>query len=126
MVSTARDQATWIRDLVAGDVIDAAHKQLMQNLTPLSSAYYSSAYAKAGIPAVQLGEGAGLASWNVPGVGTCLGHAGSIPGSNGIAAYCPDSKLSIVILNDIDPAGTSPGYPGLVELAPAALKALLD
>ncbi|WP_253259080.1 serine hydrolase domain-containing protein [Subtercola boreus] len=75
MVSSARDQAVWIRDLV-------------------------------------------------PGVGTCLGHAGEIPGSNGIAAYCPDADLAIVILNDLLPAGLTPGYPGLLELAPPALKAL--
>jgi D-alanyl-D-alanine carboxypeptidase len=124
MVSTARDQATWLRALVAGDVVDQAHKQLMQDLTPLSSAYYSAAYSKAGITAVQLGEGAGLATWAVPGVGDCHGHAGSIPGSNGIAAYCPDEDLSVAILNNANPAGTTPGYPGLVELTPAALGAL--
>ena len=73
---------------------------------------------------MQLGEGAGLATWAVPGVGDCHGHACSIPGSNGIAAYCPDKDLSITILNAIDPAGTSPGYPGLVDLAPAAVAAL--
>jgi D-alanyl-D-alanine carboxypeptidase len=124
MVSTAHDQAIWLRDLVAGNVVDPTHKQLMQTLTPLSSQYYNAAYAKAGIPAVQLGEGAGLATWNVPGVGSCLGHAGSIPGSNGIAAYCPEHGLSIAILNTINPAGTTPGYPALIELAPAALQAI--
>jgi D-alanyl-D-alanine carboxypeptidase len=124
IVSNARDQAVWIRALVAGDVVDAAHKQLMRELTPLSSTYYSDAYAKAGIPAVQLGEGTGLASWAVPGVGDCFGHAGSIPGSNGIVAYCPDAQLSIVVLNAIDPAGATPGYPGLLDLAPVALAAL--
>lgn len=123
MVSTVRDQAVWFRALVAGDILDAAHLQLMQTLTPLSSTYYADAYSKAGITAVQLGEGAGLASWNVPGVGHCFGHAGSIPGSNGIGAYCPDEQLTIVILNNIDPAGLSPGYPGLVELSSAALTA---
>jgi len=124
MVSTAHDQAVWIRALVNGDVVDAAHREMMQSLTPLSASYYGDAYAKAGIPAVQLGEGTGLTSWAVPGVGDCLGHAGSIPGSNGIAAYCPAAELTIVVLNDIDPAGTTPGYPGLVDLAPAALAAL--
>lgn len=124
MVSTARDQTVWLRALVAGDVLDADHKALMVTLTPLSSQYYSDAYAKAGVTPVQLGEGAGLATWAVAGVGDCHGHAGSIPGSNGIAAYCPDKDLSITILNNVDPAGTSPGYPGLVDLAPAALEAL--
>ena len=124
MVSTARDQAVWLRALVAGDVVDAAHRQLMQTLTPLSSQYYSGAYSRAGIPPVQLGEGAGLATWSVPGVGNCLGHAGSIPGSNGVAAYCPDHDLAIVILNNVNPAGGSPGYPGLIDLAPAALRAI--
>jgi D-alanyl-D-alanine carboxypeptidase len=124
MVSTARDQAVWIRALVAGDVVDAEHRALMQTLTPLSSAYYEGAYTKAGLTPVQLGEGAGLATWSVPGVGDCLGHAGSIPGANGIAAYCPDADLAIAILNNVNPAGTSPGYPGLVELAPTAAQAL--
>ena len=126
MVSTARDHAVWLRALGAGDVVDAAHRKLMQTLTPLSSQYYSAAYSKAGIPSVQLGEGAGLATWKVPGVGDCLGHAGSIPGSNGIAAYCPDSDLAIVVLNNVNPAGGSPGYPGLIDLAPAALRAITD
>ncbi|WZH37374.1 MAG: serine hydrolase [Microbacterium enclense] len=124
MVSTARDQAVWIRALVAGDVVDDAHKADMQALTPLSSAHYRDAYSSAHLTAVQLGEGTGLTSWAVPGLGTCVGHAGSIPGSNGVAAYCPDEQLAIVVLNDIDPAGLTPGYPGLVELAPAALDAL--
>lgn len=124
MVSTARDQVVWLRALVAGDVLDQAHKDLMANLTPLSQQYYSDAYGKAGITPVQLGEGAGLATWAVPGIGHCLGHAGSIPGSNGIAAYCLDKDLTIAILNNVNPAGTSPGYPGLVDLTPAALTAL--
>ena len=124
MVSSARDQTVWLRDLVAGHVLDAAHGRLMKTLTPLSSRYYTDAYAKAGLAPVQLGEGAGLATWDVPGVGKCLGHAGSIPGSNGIAAYCPDHDLSIAILTDVNPAGSSPGYPGLLALAPAALRAL--
>jgi hypothetical protein len=124
MVRTAGDQAIWLRALVAGNVVHATHRQLMQNLTPLSSEYYSAAYAKGGITPVQLGEGAGLATWSVPGVGNCLGHAGSIPGSNGIAAYCPDAGLSIAILNNLNPAGTTPGYPGLVELTPAAVAAV--
>ena len=122
MVSTARDQAIWLRALVDGDVLDEAHKQLMRNLTPLSTAYYSAAYAHAGISPLQLGEGAGLATWAVPGVGNCLGHAGAIPGSNGIAAYCPDHDLAIVILNNVNPAGTAPGYPGLFQLTPTALR----
>lgn len=124
MVSTAADQAVWLRALVAGDVVDAEHRALMRDLTPLSAAYYAAAYGKSGVTEVQLGEGAGLATWAVPGVGECHGHAGAIPGSNGIGAYCPDADLSIVVLNAINPAGTSPGYPGLLELAPAALAAL--
>ncbi len=124
MVSTAHDQAVWLRALVAGDVVDAAHRRLMRDVTALSSAYYSAGYRKANATPVQLGEGAGLATWNVPGVGKCVGHAGSIPGSNGIAAYCPDSDLSIAILNNLNPAGGTPGYPGLTDLAPAALHSL--
>jgi D-alanyl-D-alanine carboxypeptidase len=124
MVSTARDQVVWLRALVAGTVVDAAHRRLMQDLTPLSSAYYSAAYGTAKATPVQLGEGAGLAIWSVPGVGRCLGHAGSIPGSNGIAGYCPGSGLSIAILNNLNPAGGTPGYPGLIDLAPAALQSV--
>lgn len=124
MVSTAHDQVVWLRALVAGDVIDGAHRHMMKTLTPLSSMYYSAAYAKAEIKPVQLGEGAGLATWNVPDVGLWFGHAGAIPGSNGIAAYCPDSGMSIAILNNLNPAGGTPGYPGLSELAPAALHGL--
>ncbi len=125
MVSTARDQAVWIRALVTGDVVSEAHRAEMAALTPLSASSYQEFYAATGLPAVQLGEGTGLTSWNVPGVGRCLGHAGAIPGSNGFAAYCPDTHLTVVALNTMNPAGLTPGYPGLPSLAPAALSALV-
>src|SRR5690606_12675909 len=51
IVSTATDQAVWLRALVIGDVVNAEHRALMRELTPLSSAYYTAAYDKAGIPA---------------------------------------------------------------------------
>ena len=121
MVSSAADQAVWIRALVGGDVVDAAHLDEMLTITPLSSEFYSAAYDASGVPHVQLGEGAGLATWQVPGVGTCHGHAGAIPGSNGTAAYCPDKKLAIVILNATEPAALTPGYPGLTPLTSGTL-----
>jgi D-alanyl-D-alanine carboxypeptidase len=124
MVSSARDQALWIRALVGGDVVDERHLEQMRELTPLSSEFYAATYDAAGVPAVQLGEGAGLATWKVPGVGLCHGHAGAIPGSNGIAAYCPETELAVVILNAIEPAGLTPGYPGLTPLTAGALGAL--
>lgn len=124
MVSSARDQAHWIRALVGGDVVDERHLEQMLEITPLSSEFFTATYGAQGVPAVQLGEGTGLATWNVPGVGRCHGHAGAIPGSNGIAAYCPEAGLAIVILNAIEPAGLTPGYPGLTPLTAGALGAL--
>lgn len=124
MVSSARDQAVWIRALVGGDVVGGQHLEQMIELTPLSSEFFTATYEAQGVPAVQLGEGAGLATWNVPGVGLCHGHAGAIPGSNGIAAYCPETDLAIVILNAIEPAGLTPGYPGLTPLTAGTLGAL--
>lgn len=124
MVSSARDQAVWIRALVGGDVVGEHHLEQMLELTPLSSEFYAATYDAAGVPAVQLGEGAGLATWSVPGVGACHGHAGAIPGSNGIAAFCPEADLAIVILNAIEPAGLTPGYPGLTPLTAGVLGAL--
>ena len=124
MVSSARDQAVWIRALVDGGVVDDAHLAEMLELTPLSQEFYDATYAQSSVPAVQLGEGTGLATWEVPGVGRCHGHAGAIPGSNGIAAYCPETDLAIVTLNAIEPAGLTPGYPGLTSLTAGALGAL--
>jgi len=124
MVSSAADQAVWIRALVGGDVVDEEHLAEMLRITENSSEFYAATYAASGVPEVQLGEGAGLATWAVPGVGTCHGHAGAIPGSNGIAAYCPDADLAIVILNAIEPAGLTPGYPGLTSLTEGVLRAL--
>ena len=124
MVSSARDQAVWIRALVDGGVVDDAHLAQMLEITPLSQEFYAATYDAAGVPAVQLGEGTGLATWEVPGVGQCHGHAGAIPGSNGIAAYCPETDLAVVILNAIEPAGLTPGYPGLTSLTAGTLGAL--
>ncbi|UOQ61481.1 beta-lactamase family protein [Leucobacter rhizosphaerae] len=124
MVSSARDQAVWIRALVDGDVVDDAHLAEMLELTPNSEEFYAATYDAAKVPPVQLGEGAGLATWDVPGVGHCHGHAGAIPGSNGIAAYCPEVDLAVVILNAIEPAGLTPGYPGLTSLTAGTLGAL--
>ena len=124
MVSSAADQAVWIRALVGGDVVDAEHLDEMLSLTPNSEEFYAATYDASGVPRVQLGEGAGLATWEIPGVGICHGHAGAIPGSNGIAAYCPDPDLAIVILNTIEPAGLTPGYPGLTPLTGGVLWAL--
>lgn len=124
MVSSAADQARWIRALVGGDVVDAKHLDEMLELTTNSTEFYAATYDASGVPHVQLGEGAGLATWEIPGVGICHGHAGAIPGSNGIAAYCPEPDLAIVILNAIEPAGLTPGYPGLTSLTAGALWAL--
>lgn len=124
MVSSAKDQAVWIRALVGGDVVDAAHLDEMLTLTTNSLDFYAATYDASGVPHVQLGEGAGLATWDIPRVGICHGHAGAIPGSNGIAAFCPDSDLAIVILNAIEPAGLTPGYPGLTPLTEGVLGAL--
>ncbi|MCC9053297.1 hypothetical protein LOK55_03070 [Microbacterium sp. F2E] len=89
MVSSAADQAVWIRALVGGNVVDAAHLDEMLTITPLSSEFYSAAYDASGVPHVQLGEGAGLATWQVPGVGTCHGHAGAIPARTGSRRTAP-------------------------------------
>lgn len=124
MVSSAGDQAVWIRALLGGEVVDAAHLDEMLRITTNSSEFYAATYDAVGVPHVQLGEGAGLASWQVPDVGICHGHAGAIPGSNGIAAYCPESELAIVVLNAIEPAGLTPGYPGLTSLTGGTLWAL--
>lgn len=123
-VSTASDQTRWIRALVTGTVVDDAHRSLMRTLTPQSASYYDDLYQKAKIPPVMVGEGTGLAIWRVPGVGDCLGHAGAIPGANGMAAYCPDKDVAITVLSNMNPAGTSPGYPGVVDLTPPAVQAL--
>lgn len=124
MVSTARDQAVWLRALVAGDVLDPAHLKLLQNPHRFRPRTTAPPTARRGLLRCSSARARGLATWNVPGIGHCLGHAGSIPGANGIAAYCPDQDLAIVILNNANPATTTPGYPGLVELAPVALQAV--
>ncbi|MDH6180779.1 D-alanyl-D-alanine carboxypeptidase [Microbacteriaceae bacterium SG_E_30_P1] len=124
MVSSAPDQTVWIRALVGGDVVDAEHLEEMLELSTNSTEFYAATYDASGVPHVQLGEGAGLATWEIPDVGICHGHAGAIPGSNGIAAYCPEADLAIVILNAIEPAGLTPGYPGLTPLTAGVLWAL--
>ncbi len=124
MVSSAADQAVWIRALVGGDIVTTGHLEQMLTITENSREFYAATYDASGVPHVQLGEGAGLATWEIPGVGLCHGHAGAIPGSNGIAAYCPEQALAIVILNAIEPAGLTPGYPGLTPLTAGVLWAL--
>jgi CubicO group peptidase (beta-lactamase class C family) len=124
VVSNAEDLTRWIRALVAGDVLDEQHRTMMRTMTTQSSTYYADAYKASGTTPLFIGEGTGLQGYRVPGVGDCFGHAGAIPGSNSITAYCPDAALAITVLNNSYPAGDNPGAPGIVQLAPPALAAL--
>ena len=117
IASSARDITTWVRALVGGSVLDDARRTMMRTLTPQSSSYYVRAYEEAGETQFALGEGTGLQGYRVPGAGDCWGHAGSIPGSNGFTAFCPDLDLAITVLNNVNPAGDNPIAPGLLALA---------
>ncbi len=98
LVSTPRDMAHWMSELVGGEVLDREHRDLMATATPQSQS------ALAGVPAFGptrwTGAGLGLLQYEIDGQGTAWGHEGSINGFVANAAYLVDSEVTLAVTSN--------------------------
>ena len=98
LVSTPRDMALWMSELVGGDVLDNDHRDLMTTATPQSHA------ALASLPAFGstrwTGASLGLLRYEIDGQGAAWGHEGSINGFVANAAYVMDSEVAIAVTSN--------------------------
>jgi len=108
IVSTAADLAKWMVALVAGDVVDAAHRRLMT--TPSQQSVASNfgeqvaalARTSGGGTLRWTGDGLGLFEYTIEGLGTAWGHEGSINGFVANAAYVESTRQGIAVTSNFD------------------------
>lgn len=105
IVSTPADLAKWMVALVAGDVLDAAHRDLMKTPSPQSLASdfgeQVAALARTSGGALQwTGDGLGLFEYTIEGLGTAWGHEGSINGFVTNAAYVDSLDHGIAVVSN--------------------------
>jgi D-alanyl-D-alanine carboxypeptidase len=124
LVANAADVATFLRALVAGDLLDASHRARMLTPVPATVAYMKDAYARSGERQLVMGVGLGPWLFDVEGVGRAWGHGGSIPGFNNSALYYPELGFGAVVLNNLFPAGRAPFVPGASAVGTAAVAML--
>lgn len=114
IVSTAEDISRWMYLLVAGDVLDEAHRIEMQTPTPQSEEYVRAH------PETAPMTGVGLCLWHYysPGVGEGWGHEGEISGFSNLSAYFSDSNFSLTLLVNVGECYVARGYKRLLEAIP--------
>lgn len=108
IVSTPADLAKWMVALVAGDVLDAAHRDLMKTPSPQSMAsdfgeqVAALARTSGGGALRWTGDGLGLFEYTIEGLGTAWGHEGSINGFVTNAAYVDAIGHGIAVVSNFD------------------------
>jgi D-alanyl-D-alanine carboxypeptidase len=98
IVSTPADIATWLDALVAGDVLDAQHRELMTTPTPQSE------IALAELPPfgnlTWSAASLGLFRYDIAGVGFGWGHEGNINGFVSNAVHMAESGDTVVVASN--------------------------
>lgn len=98
IVSTPADSATWLDALVAGDVLDAQHRELMTTPTPQSE------IALAELPPfgnlTWSAASLGLFRYDIAGVGFGWGHEGNINGFVSNAVHMAESGDTVVVASN--------------------------
>lgn len=106
VVSTPADLARWMDALVGGDVLDAAHRRLLMTPSPQSMASdfgqkVAALGATSGGGTLRwVGDGLGLFTYEIDGVGTAWGHEGSINGFVANAAYVESTGQGIAVTSN--------------------------
>ncbi len=115
VVSSAYDIARWIKLLVAGPVLDEAHRKEMQTVTPQSEAY-----AKAqGADYYAFTKGTGLCLFEhyTDAAGYGWGHDGQIGGFGNSVAYFAQVDTSFALLTNLVNSDVTKGLHRLVDAA---------
>jgi len=97
IVSSASDIATWIHALVAGDVLDEAHRKEMQTATAQSKAWAAALDAQY---SMIKGVGLCLFNYSYADVGDGWGHEGQINGFSNVGMYFPQAAVGVSILTN--------------------------
>ena len=99
IASTGEDMTLWITKLVASDeVLDAAHRTLMQQASPQSiAALAKNTQSPPAVREYGVGYGLGLDIFRYD-TGLAFGHGGNIEGFSGNCAYLPGSGIAIEVI----------------------------
>ena len=100
VVSTPSDVARWMKALLAGDVLDAAHLALLTTATPQSVAVLSAKPAFG--PLRWTGDGLGLLRYEIEGQGTGWGHEGGIEGFVANVVHMNDSNRIVAMASNFE------------------------
>ena len=98
IVSTPADTARWLDALLAGDVLDAEHRELMTTPTPQSVEVLAKLPSFGNV--TWSAAGLGMFQYDISGVGTGWGHEGNINGFVANAVHMTESGQSIVVASN--------------------------
>ena len=99
IASTAEDMTLWITKLIGSDeVLDAAHRTLMQQASPQSiAALAKNTQSPPAVREYGVGYGLGLNIFHYS-AGMAYGHGGNIEGFSGNCVYLPGSGVAIGVI----------------------------
>lgn len=100
VVSTPSDVARWMKALIAGDVLDAAHLALLRTATPQSVEVLSKMPPNG--PLRWTGDGLGLLRYEIEGQGTGWGHEGGIEGFVANVVHMNDSNQIVAMASNFE------------------------
>ena len=115
IVSTASDLAEWMRLLVAGPVLDEAHRKEMLTVTPQSEAV-AKARGKA-YYAHYKGTGLCLFNYYSERGGSGWGHDGQIGGFSNVTIYFPGPQTDVAIVSNDQTADVNEGALMMIDAA---------
>ncbi|NQU38213.1 MAG: serine hydrolase, partial [Actinobacteria bacterium] len=100
IVSTSPDLAIWMRELVTGDILDPAHRELLTTPTPQSVAVLSTKPPYGTLS--WTGDSLGLLRFEIDGQGTGWGHSGAINGFVSNVVHMTDSNQTVSLISNFE------------------------
>lgn len=101
-ISTASDLATWVKALGGGGLLSKEMQQKrIESLQP---------------------NGGGSYGWAIAGMGSFLGHIGSLPGYNSFMGYDPKTDITVVVWTNLAPGAD--GRPPAADLARLSIETM--
>ncbi|MFT6563888.1 MAG: D-alanyl-D-alanine carboxypeptidase [Actinomycetes bacterium] len=118
IVSTSADLATWMRNLVAGEVLDPAHRALLTTPTPQSITALSDKPPYGTLR--WTGGSLGLLQYKVDGQGTGWGHSGAIDGFVSNVVHMTDGGQTVALTSNFENTDSRAALGDLVIAVDAA------